>query len=256
MAIERAQSRRLRAQDRLRWMVVLSAWLHLFGLAVSTRLAWSEPRRRASMRPIDIVLVEREEAVENMEEPVPPREREPSVRRSARAPRPLPVIGRRGPPPRSRADRRRRPVRRDAVAELQEALGFQRPMGSGSGLRMVDGQPRRVAEPLPRVHELEAGDLRTYLERVEAEVNARWQRSDLSIQRRGLGIQGRVGVRYRIDNRGRVEGLELMRSSGIADLDLLAMRAVPSRLPPPPRGLAPVHHEVLLTYRNPLVEAR
>jgi TonB family protein len=45
-------------------------------------------------------------------------------------------------------------------------------------------------------------------------------------------VQGTVVVRWEVARDGTVSGLEVVSSSGIPELDLAALAAVPARLPP------------------------
>jgi TonB family protein len=83
-------------------------------------------------------------------------------------------------------------------------------------------------------------------------VNERWYDEDLPVEQRVAGVQGSVLVRFDVNRNGRVRGVKLMRRSGHAALDRMALRAVPSRLPAPPDDVdAPCRQQVAFRYINP-----
>ena len=66
---------------------------------------------------------------------------------------------------------------------------------------------------------------------------------------RALGVGGTVVVRYRVTATGVVEDLAVVVSSGHPPLDLAALAAIPSTLPPPPDGYADVPLRYTFRYR-------
>ncbi len=99
-------------------------------------------------------------------------------------------------------------------------------------------------------------ELGAYINRVERLIAERWSELDLSPHARGVGKQGEVVLRYRILSSGRVDEVSVVRSSGVPELDRMAMASVPPRVPRIPRRveLSTLVHEIVLRYRNPLIE--
>lgn len=97
-----------------------------------------------------------------------------------------------------------------------------------------------------------------YVAQVEALIRAAWDDLELDVHRRALGIQGATTVQFLVTRRGEVEDLRVVRHSGHADLDRLALRAVPTTVPPIPAdvGARRILHRVTLHYRNPIFVER
>ncbi|MEZ4319208.1 MAG: TonB family protein [Myxococcota bacterium] len=154
----------------------------------------------------------------------------------------------------------------DPVEDLRAFMGWQRPEfadgGGASGTGDADGAPdtsptaanARVVRDYVDVSARQ-DPLGVYMRKVEAVLTDRWMDNDLSVRDRARGIQGDVVVRYTIHANGRIDGVELVRQSGHSELDLLALAAVPDRVPRIPRELnrEALHHQVTLRYRNPFI---
>jgi len=152
----------------------------------------------------------------------------------------------------------------DPVEDLRSFMGWQRP-------EFTDQQPPTdrpgaraaasggMGKSTPGREYLDVSALRdplgVYMRRVEDALTERWLQHDLNIADRARGIQGDVTIRYVIESNGRISALEIVRHSGHIELDLLALKAVPTRFPRIPRavGRDRIHHQVKLRYRNPLV---
>ncbi|HHO51401.1 MAG TPA: TonB family protein, partial [Deltaproteobacteria bacterium] len=157
----------------------------------------------------------------------------------------------------------------DPVEELREALGFgpvdreqlsARPAWAGpdGAHGRSDSSPQAVAD-VPIAWTTAVSTIGTplgaWIQRCEALIAQRWRSRDLDPHARALGLQGQVTVRYVIQGTGRVSEAKVTRSSGNANLDQMALDAIPAKLPRLPRGLrsVPLHHQITLRYRNPLV---
>ena len=97
--------------------------------------------------------------------------------------------------------------------------------------------------------------LGVWVARAEQRITTRWGGLDLEPHERALGLQGQVTVRYVVAPNGRVSEVGIARSSGNDQLDRMALDAIPTRLPRLPRERRdrPLHHQITLRYRNPLV---
>ncbi len=76
-----------------------------------------------------------------------------------------------------------------------------------------------------------------YMDVVDKAVDRAW-REQTPTEVKAMGLQGTVTVRIELDHKGRVVNKQVVRRSGYSKLDTLALAAVPSRLPKPPKGLA------------------
>jgi TonB family protein len=157
----------------------------------------------------------------------------------------------------------------DPITELREALGFgpldrvtlaPRPSWSGllrqQGVRDSSPQAALDAAIAWQTEFSARGTAEgAYLQRVSERIEARWDHGDLDLQSRAMGVQGEVTLRYEIRRDGRVQRIQLVRSSGNAALDRMARAAIPERVerfPPELHGAA-LHHQVTFRYRNPMV---
>ena len=159
----------------------------------------------------------------------------------------------------------------DFLANLREDLGLTRPDRSelqeaestqastmarpNAGYQAVVDLPYElVDQPMVVVS---GSTLGVYLEKVEMIIRRRWNREELPIYDRAIGVQGKVTVQFHIDDKGRISQSFLVSSSGNDELDRLALRAIPDRLPPIPRELAMagLRHKVTLRYKNPLISS-
>ena len=83
-------------------------------------------------------------------------------------------------------------------------------------------------------------------------VNSRWYDEELPLAQRVAGVEGSVLVRFDVSRNGRVNGVKLLRRSGFASLDRMALRAVPSRLPELPDDVdGAIRQQVSFRYVNP-----
>jgi outer membrane biosynthesis protein TonB len=229
-----------------------SAWLHAAFL-LGWSLTRSDDAEGHAREPVRVELIvprppEEPPPVVPTPEPVAAPSPAPSNRPLAAEPHPTPRwINGSQAPPRTRAERRRadRPA---PIRPLFESA-------SDPAVASVPEQPRAATSPtLPEVAATPA--LAPWRDQVDRILADRWQDADLSVRQRLDGIQGAVVVVFAVDARGRVVERVASRPSGIAELDLLALNTVPPRLPPPPRGTAPVGHRMRFVYENPLIRMR
>lgn len=199
----------------------------------------------------------------------------PSLHRRPRSPRPVQVVAQEPPAPTAPAptpgtERHRvaKPMG-DPIAELRQALGLGvldrgklAPRPQAPGHDYAEGAPStspRAPMDLPTSWTSEVAargtPLGRWIEQAEARIVERWTGLDLSAHDRARGIQGDVIVRYRVESGGRVTRVEVERSSGLPELDSMAVAAIPDRLPRLPRsaGRDAFVHRVTLRYRNPLL---
>ena len=76
-----------------------------------------------------------------------------------------------------------------------------------------------------------------YMDELDAVIRAAWLES-IPVEYKAVGMQGVTTVRFEVDAKGRVVGKEVVRRSGYAELDALALDAIPKRLPRPPEDAA------------------
>lgn len=264
--VNRAQHQRTIAEDRLRWTLLASAWMH-FGVAVV--LAWirvPSPEARQVV-PIQIIrpsLVSprASEVVQGVSQRArAPRADVRPSRTTARNRAPSTAVAPvpRDPPPARRA---RRPQRfggdTDPVASFQVSMGWTRKMPTGPSFRSPDAPNRPVPRSFEPADQLGRDSvLGRYVAELESLVAARWARLELPIRERASGIQGTVQVEYHIDRSGRIHDLRVTRSAGVLSLDRLALEAIPRRVPRIPQGVDrdTLVHRVSLRYDNPLLMA-
>jgi len=159
----------------------------------------------------------------------------------------------------------------DPVADVRASLGFTgvdhqqlRPPASPAGISANIGAPSTSPQAVlledvenGRVTWAKVGEtpLGRYTQDIYQIVQEGWYAQDLDDQDKALGIQGRATVVFRVHRNGRVSGLAMLRSSGHASLDALALQAVPDRLPRFPRNLdlPEVVEQITFHYRNPLI---
>lgn len=100
-------------------------------------------------------------------------------------------------------------------------------------------------------------EIGVYTESLYEVVQAAWYDLDLSGEDKAQGIQGAVTLIFRVQRNGRVTDLSILRSSGHGVLDVLAMQAIPERLPRIPREIEQdqLLQEITFHYHNPLVQA-
>jgi len=91
-----------------------------------------------------------------------------------------------------------------------------------------------------------------YLDKVYDLLWERWNPSaDLTLSQRALGVTGNVTVRFVIEPSGKIRHKEVVKKSGNAYLDYLALDAIPRRLPRFHSDLerVPITHEVTFRMR-------
>lgn len=101
----------------------------------------------------------------------------------------------------------------------------------------------------------EGTPLGTYTEQIYGVLQTRWYALDLDVHDKALGLQGEVTVIFRVLRTGKVTDVKVKKSSGIYNLDRMAVEAVPAHLPRIPReieGPYVVQH-VTFSYRNPFI---
>ncbi len=173
---------------------------------------------------------------------------------------PAPEVGRRRVAP---------PGTADPAEDLREALGFgpvdrdqlgPRPEWAGTLWRsgQPDRSPQSALSDVPvawtTAIATRGTGLGRWVERTEQIVVSRWRSEDLGVDLRAMGIGGDVTLWVIVRPSGRVEAVQVERSSGNAVLDELAVHAVPTRLPRLPRThRSGLHHRLTLRYRNPLL---
>jgi TonB family protein len=163
------------------------------------------------------------------------------------------------------------PEELDPVAQFREALGWAgleqevlAPHRGSVGLVGSDG--RSAASPqtvLPEEYPLSnsvavtamATDLGAYLHEMDLRISRAWNQTDLPMEERALGIQGRVTLVLQIRNTGRVRYLSISASSGNSRLDAMAAEAIPRRFKafPPGLNIDGITHRITLRYSNPLI---
>lgn len=92
-----------------------------------------------------------------------------------------------------------------------------------------------------------ATSLGRYLVGVDQDVRMSWV---LPLEMRALGVQGTSEVTFIVDSKGRVQEKHLSRRSGRAELDALALAAVPNRLDRMPNDLVLESLTVRYTFRT------
>lgn len=156
----------------------------------------------------------------------------------------------------------------EPVDELREALGWGKldrstlqpkigTLGNEASSGLPPGSPQTVTkeDPLAGVVfvAVKGTPLGKYTEEVYAILEQRWFALDLDAHQKALGIQGDVGVVFRISRSGRVYDIDVTRSSGNRELDRMAISAIPERLPRVPSDVesATVVQHITFHYRNP-----
>lgn len=150
-------------------------------------------------------------------------------------------------------DRTERPAR-DAHNAMARTEGAAPTLQSAADAQAAGGEPQSFEGTLATEVDVgaKATPLGRYTQAALDLVNERWYDEDLPLEQRVAGVQGSVLVRFDVNRNGRVKGLKLLRRSGHAALDRMALRAVPSRLPAPPEEVpAPVRQQVAFRYINP-----
>lgn len=149
----------------------------------------------------------------------------------------------------------------DPVAQFRNALGWA-PLDRSRLTRieptsLEDSQLAQrdaplLYEPAVRAHGTPLGE---YIDQVERQIAERWLKHDLGVHPKGVGIQGQVTVRYAIRNNGKTQAVRIASSSGVADLDRMALASIPRQLPRIPAGVEreSIEHQIVLRYRNPLL---
>lgn len=161
----------------------------------------------------------------------------------------------------------------EPVDDLREALGWGpldrselKPRKASAGHAGESGTPAMSAQtvlsddvPIESVVLVDAQstELGRYTEEIYQILQRNWYALDLPAQQKALGVQGTVTVAFRIHRNGRVSDVNVTRSSGVPELDALAVASIPKKLPPIPASLAmkSVLQLVTFTYRNPLFSA-
>ncbi len=155
----------------------------------------------------------------------------------------------------------------DPVADLQAFMGWKRPewpdhLAGASGASDGEGAAARSPQATEAEVVRDYVDVSTrtdplglYIQRIEQAVLERWLDGDLSYYDRARGIQGEVVVEYVVEANGQVSSVEIARHSGHAELDILALGAIPERFPKIPRTLGEerLYQQITLRYRNPLL---
>jgi TonB family protein len=161
----------------------------------------------------------------------------------------------------------------DPIADLRADLGWGgidrtrlQPRARPSGQFGMAGQnamsQQRVLDPefdVDTISYVQARgtEIGEYTEKVYDEVQKAWYEMDLSDDEKALGIQGDVTIIFHVRRNGRVDDLSVLRSSGHALLDSMALAAVPNKLPRIPRKIqnSELLQQITFHYRNPLVSS-
>ncbi len=161
----------------------------------------------------------------------------------------------------------------DPIADLRADLGWggidrtqlaprARPSGQMGVPGMQATSQQRVLDPefdVDTVSYVQARgtEIGEYTEKVYDIVQTAWYEVDLSDDEKALGIQGDVTIIFHVRRNGRVEDLSVLRPSGNALLDGMAIAAVPNKLPRIPRTIPnnELLQQITFHYRNPLVSA-
>jgi TonB family protein len=159
----------------------------------------------------------------------------------------------------------------DPIADLRDALGWggvdrstlaprATPSGTAGASGLAPTSQQRVVDrdaDLDSISYVEARGTAVgeYTEDVYARLQRRWHELDLSEDDKALGVQGEVTVVFRVARSGKVSDAAVLRSSGHAFLDQMALLAVPERLPRIPGRIEQdsLLQEITFRYRNPLV---
>ena len=147
---------------------------------------------------------------------------------------------------------------RAELAPRKDSPGVEASTGS------VDRSPQTVLGddvPITGVVFLTARDteLGRYRNQIDEVIKSRWYARDIDVHQRAQAIQGTTTVEFRVRTSGRVCDVSLVRSSGVLELDRIAVDAIPRRLPRFPRVLRKsldgdsVVQRVSFRYRNPVV---
>ncbi len=150
------------------------------------------------------------------------------------------------------------------INDLRASLGWapieRAPVAAqrGGGVADAPGSEQAVTEsPIADVLFINAKGTPegAYTEHLYEILQARWLAQDLDIESRAIGKQGDVTVVFRVDRSGRVDYLDVTRSSGNDALDAMARNAVPARLPRFPKEVKQqaIVQQVLFAYQNPML---
>lgn len=162
------------------------------------------------------------------------------------------------------------PEQHESVSDLRAALGWggvdrqrTRPRRTLPGTESSDGNlptSPKVSDDeldLARFAVVDAKDtpLGRYRAAINEEIDASWHQMDLSVHERALGIQGDVTVVFHVQHNGRVSDATIVRRSGHASLDQMALDAIPDRLPRFPKDIEQdaIYHLYTFHYRNQLI---
>ena len=133
----------------------------------------------------------------------------------------------------------------DPVADLRDSLGWsgirdqqQAPKRGTVGLvgstgRSASSPQTVLPDDFPLSNDVAvsamATELGAYLHDVDVRIAAAWNETDLPMEDRALGIQGRVTLVLQIRSTGRVSYVHISASSGNSRLDEMARIAIPRR---------------------------
>jgi len=128
-------------------------------------------------------------------------------------------------------------------------LSLESVAAQNSAPRVVFDDPGDLEEPKVSARRTERA---VYLDKVYDLLWERWNPSaDLTLSQRALGVTGNVTVRFVIEPSGKIRHKEVVKKSGNAYLDYLALDAIPRRLPRFHSDLerVPITHEVTFRMR-------
>ncbi|MFT7520700.1 MAG: TonB family protein, partial [Kiritimatiellia bacterium] len=162
------------------------------------------------------------------------------------------------------------PEEQESISDLQADMGWGgvdrsllKPRRSLPGVASLVGNmptsPQTVDNDLPieRLVFVTANNTATgrYRESIDVEILRIWNKMDLSLHQRAMGLQGDATVVFAVRSSGKVSDKQLVRSSGYATLDQMALDAVPKRLTRFPVELdsSSLVHRYTFRYRNPLI---
>ena len=96
------------------------------------------------------------------------------------------------------------------------------------------------------------GEYRKLLDEI---ISSNWMQADLTPGARAQGVQGATVIDFTVKRSGKVKHLNVLRPSGHAQLDAMAVAAIPKRLPRIPAFLKErkVRHRYIFQYINPAV---
>lgn len=158
----------------------------------------------------------------------------------------------------------------ESIADLRADMGWggtarkrSRPTRTMPGVDTTDGNlptSNKVANAELELDWVSAVDAKgtpagRYRAEIDEVIEDAWVTMDLSLHERALGIQGFAVIVFHVQENGKVTDKTLLRSSGYASLDSMAMDAVPDRLPRFPKDMdqSSIFHRYTFNYRNPMI---